>query len=87
MNTVTIQRKQTSFRLREDLLKILKTKAAQANRTLNNYVESVLLDNAYGNDPNAETRAAIEEAMSGENAGTLNMDSFDAFVNSINTIK
>lgn len=56
-----IVRKPTSFRLRTDLLELLKEKALRANRTLNNYVESVLLDDVY-NEPNAVTKAAIEEA-------------------------
>ena len=43
----TIVRKPASFRLRADLLEGLKRKAEQENRTLNNYVESVLLDIVY----------------------------------------
>lgn len=62
MNSTFIERKQTSFRLRTDLLEVPKIRAAEANRTLNDYVESVLLDIAYNDEPNAETRAAIEEA-------------------------
>lgn len=57
----TITRKNTSFRLRTDLLERLRHNAAIANRTLNNYVESVLLDVVY-HEPNEETKAAIEEA-------------------------
>lgn len=62
----TIVRKPTSFRLRTDLIEGLKRKAAQQNRTLNNYVESVLLDIVY-DEPNEETKAAIEEVMAGKN--------------------
>ena len=62
----TIVRKPASFRLRTDLLECLKRNAARENRTLNNYVESVLLDIGY-HEPNDETMAAIEEAMSGNN--------------------
>ena len=58
----TIVRRPASFRLRADLLEGLKRNAARENRTLNNYVESVLLDIVY-NEPNEETKAAIEEAM------------------------
>ena len=36
-------RKQTSFRLREDLLKVLQEEARKANRSLNNFVESTLI--------------------------------------------
>ena len=59
----TVVRRPASFRLRADLLEGLKRKAAQENRTLNNYVESVLLDIVY-DEPNEVTKAAIEEAMS-----------------------
>lgn len=58
----TIIRRPTSFRLRSDLLEELRRNATRENRTLNNYVESVLLDIVY-HEPNEETRAAIEEAM------------------------
>ena len=47
----TIRRKPTSFRLRGDIIEGLKRNAARENRTLNNYVESVLLDVVY-NEPN-----------------------------------
>ena len=62
----TIIRKPTSFRLRTDLIEGLKRNAARQNRTLNNYVESVLLDVVF-NEPNEVTKAAIKEAMSGHN--------------------
>ena len=58
-----VVRKPVSFRLNAALLEELKRKAASANRSLNNYVESVLLDDVY-NEPNEETRAAILEAKS-----------------------
>ena len=59
--TTTIRRP-ASFRLRADLLEGLKRNAARTNRSLNNYVESVLLDVVY-NEPNEETKEAIREAM------------------------
>lgn len=43
------------------MLEGLKRNAARENRTLNNYVESLLLDIFY-HEPNDVTRAAIEEA-------------------------
>ena len=61
-----IVRRPTSFRLRADLLEGLKRNAARENRTLNNYVESVLLSVVY-NEPNELTQAAIREAKSGKN--------------------
>ena len=65
MATATV-RKPISFRFKEDVIVRLKERAALANRSLNNYVESVLLDVVY-NEPNAVTKAAIEEVMSGRN--------------------
>jgi uncharacterized protein (DUF1778 family) len=62
MEPTAIIRKPVSFRFRADLLELLKRNAARENRTLNNYVESVLLDVLY-HEPNAATKAAIEEAM------------------------
>ena len=59
----TIIRRPASFRLRTDLLEGLKRNAARENRTLNNYVESVLLDIVY-REPNEVTKTAIKEAMS-----------------------
>lgn len=61
----TVVRKPASFRLRADLIEKLKRNAARENRTLNNYVESVLLDVVC--HANEETKAAIEEVMSGKN--------------------
>ena len=66
----TFVRKPTSFRLRGDILEGLKRNAARENRTLNNYVESVLLDVVYS-EPNEETKAAIREAMSGKNTNKV----------------
>lgn len=65
-----IIRKPASFRLRTDLLERMKRNAARENRTLNNYVESVLLDIVY-DEPNEVTKAAIEEARSGKNSNKV----------------
>ena len=67
---MTIRRKPTSFRLRGDIIEGLKRNAARENRTLNNYVESVLMDVVYG-EPNEVTKAAIREAMSGKNSNKV----------------
>lgn len=74
-------RKQTSFRLREDLLKVLQEEARKANRSLNNFVESTLMDAMYS-EPNAETIAAINEARTGKFAGTIDTSSMEAFIKS-----
>ena len=46
--------------------KTLKRNAERENRTLNNYVESVLLGIVF-DEPNEVTKAAIQEAKSGKN--------------------
>lgn len=77
----TANRKQTAFRLRSDLLDRLREAARKENRSLNNFVESALMDLVY-NEPNEVTRAAIEEARSGKYAGTIDTSSMDAFIKS-----
>lgn len=62
----SVVREKVSFRLNAALLEELKRKAANANCSLNSYVEGVLLDDVYY-EPNEETRAAIEEVKSGRN--------------------
>ena len=79
----TIVRKPTSFRLRTDLIEHLKKNAARANRTLNNYVESVLLDVVY-HEPNEETKAAIEEATSKRNKNKVYTDVKEMFNDILN---
>ena len=81
----TIIRKPASFRLRADLLEGLKRNAARENRTLNNYVESVLLDIVY-HEPNEVTKAAIAEAQSGKNPNKV-YDSVDEFFNDLDAEK
>ena len=74
-------RKQTSFRLREDLLKVLQEEARKANRSLNNFVESTLMDAIYS-EPNEETIAAINDARAGKFAGIIDTSSMEAFIKS-----
>lgn len=56
-------KKNQSFRLSVELIDRLKQLAKRQNRSLNNYVETVLLNAAY-HEPNAETLAAMKEAES-----------------------
>ncbi len=77
----TVVRKPASFRLRVDLLERLKLKAAKENRTLNNYVESVLLSIVY-DEPNEVTKAAIMETKSGKNPNKV-YDSVDELLNDL----
>ena len=82
MNTVAFDRKQTAFRLRTDLLDRLKVAAKKENRSLNNYVESVLLDAVF-REPNDETLAAMKDAKENRNLETLDLDNFENFVESL----
>lgn len=75
----------TSFRLRSDLMERLRISAAKANRSLNNYVESLLIDIEF-NKPNAETRSAMAEALDGKSAGTLDVSSFESFMRDVNAL-
>ena len=85
MEAIT-DRKQTAFRLSADLLDRLRLGARKQNRSLNNFVESLLMDAVY-NEPNEETKAAIEEVQTGKSAGTIDMKNFDTFMKSINSIE
>lgn len=82
MSTVAFDRKQTAFRLRTDLLDRLKVAAKKENRSLNNYVESVLLDAVF-REPNDETLAAMKDAKENRNLETLDLDNFEKFVESL----
>ena len=82
MNTLAVDRKQTAFRLRTDLLDRLKVAAKKENRSLNNYVESVLLDAVY-REPNEETLAAMKDAKENRNLETLDLDNFEKYVESL----
>ena len=82
MNTPATIRKQTSFRLSEDLLARLQQEAKRHNRSLNNLVESVLM--AFVADrPNKTTLAAMREAETSGNLETLDLSNFRSFVDSL----
>ncbi len=82
MKTEITERRQTAFRLRKDLLDKLKKEAAKENRSVNNYVETLLLDAVY-REPNEETLAAMKEVESGTDLETLDMDDFKKFIASL----
>ena len=79
MGTTVANRRQTAFRLKEDLLERLKIEARKSNRSLNNYVESVLMDVVY-RTPNKETLAAMKEAKEGKDLEKLNLDTLDDYI-------
>jgi len=77
-----IPRTQTAFRLSNELLRRLKIEARKQNRSLNNYVESVLMDAVY-RVPNRETLAAMEEAREDKNLETINLENLEGFIDSL----
>jgi len=80
--SLNVPKKQTAFRFSEDLLKRLKIMARKENRSLNNYVEKVLMDVVY-DEPNEETKNAIKEAQEDKNLETLDLKKFKEFVASL----
>ena len=75
----TTTKVQTAFRFDKELIRRLKIKAKKENRSLNNYVETILMDVVY-DEPNEETMAAIDEVKSGKDLERLDMGKFDEFV-------
>ena len=74
---ITIERKQTAFRLSKELLVKLKEAAKLENRSLNNYVESVLID-AVSNNPNKITLKAMKEAREDKNMENFTINDLDS---------
>lgn len=77
-----IERKQTAFRLSTSLLKKLREAADRENRSLNNYVESVLMD-AVSSNPNKMTLAAMKEARKNRDLETLDADNLESVIASL----
>ncbi len=77
-------KKNQSFRLSVDLIDKLKQLAKRQNKSLNNYVETVLLDAAY-HSPNATTLEAMQEAESDlmKHVEPLDMSSIEAMERSM----
>lgn len=82
---IALSKKSTLFRLPSDLVERLKEMARKEHRSLNNFVECILFDVAYNNEPNAITKAAIEEARDGKlrNASPVATASVDAMFKSL----
>lgn len=82
MNTsVTTVKQSVSFRWNSDLVKSLREMAKRQNRSFSNFTETILqraLDssNKVYDVPKAQTKAAIEEARSGKELETLDLDTW-----------
>ena len=79
---IVIERKQTAFRLSTSLLNKLREAAERENRSLNNYVESVLMD-AVNSNPNKLTLAAMKEARENRDLETLDVDNLESVIASL----
>lgn len=77
-----IGRRQTAFRLSADLLDKLKEAAVRENRSLNNYVESVLMDVVY-NRPNPTTLRAMQEARQSDDLETLDTENLESLIETL----
>lgn len=77
-----LDRKQTAFRLSTKLLAKLKEAATRENRSLNNYVESVLMEVVY-NNPNKLTIKAMREAREKRELETLAADNLETLISSL----
>ena len=77
-----LDRKQTAFRLSTELLAKLKEAATRENRSLNNYVESVLMEVVY-NNPSKLTIKAMREAREKRELETLAADNLETLISSL----
>lgn len=81
---IVLTKKNQSFRLSVELIERLKLMARRQNRSLNNFVETLLLDAAF-HIPNSETLAAMKEAESGSlrEAPALDLSSVESMDKSL----
>ena len=81
---IALTKRNQSFRLPVDLIDRLKLMAKRQNRSLNNFVETLLLDAAY-HEPNDETLAAMKEAESGalRDVPAIDTSSVEAMIKSM----
>ena len=77
------EKKAHVFRLPVYLLDKLKELAQKDRRSLNNYVECLLLDAVY-HEPNEETIAAMNDAKAGKLEGPIDTSSVEAMLKSMN---
>lgn len=75
----------TSVRLPNDVMDILKSQAKGEHRSVSNYIRMILTEfvKHKRQEPNATTRAAIDEARSDMDLEELDVDHFKDFVASL----
>lgn len=79
---IALEKKSHVFRLPVYLLDRLKELAKKDRRSLNNYVEGILLDAVY-NEPNEVTLAAMKEAQEGKLEGPIDTSSVESMLKSM----
>ncbi len=79
---LALEKKAHVFRFPTYLLERLKELAAEDRRSLNKYVEGLLLDAVY-HEPNAVTRRAMEDAVAGRTEGPIDTSSVEAMIKSV----
>ena len=81
---IEVPKKNQSFRLPVELIERLRQLAKRENRSLNNFVETLLLEAAYC-EPNDVTLAAMKEAQNGKlrNTTPLDLSSIEAMERSM----
>lgn len=79
---LAIEKKAHVFRLPVYLLDKLKELARNDRRSLNNYVEGLLLDAVY-HEPNEITLAAMKEAKAGNLEGPIDTSSVESMIKSM----
>ena len=79
---IALEKKAHVFRLPVFLLDKLKELAAKDRRSLNNYVEGILLDAIY-HEPNEVTLQAMKEAQEGKTEGPIDTSSVEAMLKSM----
>ncbi|MEQ8552202.1 MAG: hypothetical protein RIC06_20910 [Cyclobacteriaceae bacterium] len=81
MNTISVK-KSTSLRIDQELYAYIEKLAKKENRSVNNYIETVLTKATNFRMPNSETVEAIEEARS-ERGSLERFSDGDSLINSI----
>lgn len=61
MNTININKKSTSLRLNSGLYEYIEKQAKRQNRSVNNFIETLLFEATEYKIPNVETKKAIKE--------------------------
>lgn len=79
---LAIEKKAHVFRLPEYLLDKLKELAKNDRRSLNNYVERLLLDAVF-HEPNEETIASFKDAKAGKTEGPIDTTSVETMLKSM----